>query len=215
MPQRAFRIPRERMVREQLEARGISDPFVLNAMRSVPRHVFVPQSLEHAAYEDRPLFIDYGQTISQPYIVGLMTESLEVKKDMTVLEIGTGSGYQAAILHEMGACVFTVERLKEHYFQARERFNLLGMKKIRTHLSDGTLGWPEMAPFDRILVAAGGPSVPEALLSQMADNGVMVLPVGSEKRTQELIRVRREGEKFYSKVLRKVSFVDLVGAEGW
>ncbi len=215
MPYSKYRIAREKMVREQIIAAGVKDSLVIDAMLRIPRHEFMPEALIHLAYEDKPVMIGAGQTISQPLVVAQMSEYLELKKGMTVLEVGTGSGYQAAILHAMGACVFTVERLKEHYFATKKRFERLGIYDIRYHLSDGTLGWPEYAPFDRILVAAGGPTVPEALMSQLADNGILIIPVGEEKREQELVRVRREGEKFFYKVLRKVSFVDLVGKQGW
>ncbi len=215
MPYAKNRVAREKMVREQIIAKGIQDQLVIDAMLKIPRHEFMPEALRHLAYEDKPVMIGAGQTISQPLVVAQMSEYLELKKGMTVLEVGTGSGYQAAILHAMGACVFTVERLKEHYFETKKRFERLGIFDIRTHLSDGTLGWTEYAPFDRIIVAAGGPTVPEALMSQLADNGILIIPVGEERREQELVRVRRQGEKFFYKVLRKVSFVDLVGKQGW
>ncbi len=214
MTQTELRIPRERMVRE-LMAKGISDQTVLRAMHAVPRHAFVPEFLHHLAYSDSALSIGSGQTISQPYIVALMSQSLEAEKGMTVLEVGTGSGYQAAVLHAMGLCVYTVERLKELYYPTRQLFETLGMRKIKTHLSDGTLGWSEVAPFDRILVAAGGPTIPESLLAQLAEGGIMVLPVGKERKTQQLVRVRKENGKYFSKSLGPVSFVDLVGEKGW
>ncbi len=215
MPYTKNRVAREKMVREQIIAHGIQDPAVIDAMLRIPRHEFMPEALRHLAYEAKPVMIGAGQTISQPLVVAQMSEALEIKKGMTVLEVGTGSGYQAAVLHAMGACVFTVERLKEHYFETKKRFERLGIFDIRTHLSDGTLGWAEYAPFDRIIVAAGGPTVPEALMEQLADNGILIIPVGEERREQELVRVRRQGEKFFYKVLRKVSFVDLVGKQGW
>ncbi len=209
-----FRIPKKRLI-DQLRARGIKDENVLNAMSQVPRHDFIPDYLSHLAYEDTALSIGFGQTISKPSVVAIMSEALEAKKGMTVLEIGTGSGYQTSVLYQMGLFIYTIERIKELYFPTKERFEKMGMKNIRTQLSDGTLGWKEGAPFDRILVAAGGPVIPESLLSQLADGGIMVLPVGDEKRTQDLIRVRREKDKFFSKKISKVSFVDLVGKEGW
>ncbi len=211
----AYRIPRERMLEEQVIGRNITDTKVIHAMRKVMRHEFIPKALVHTAYEDIPVHIGYGQTISQPYTVALMSQSLELEKGMTVLEIGMGSGYQAAVLHEMGAYVFTVERIKELYFETKERFQNLGYSTIRTSLSDGTLGWQEMAPFDRILVAAGGPNIPQSLIEQLADGGIMIVPVGTEKREQELIKVVRQGDTYTSKVLCKTSFVDLVGKEGW
>ncbi len=209
-----YRIPRKRLI-EQLQAKGIKDQNVLKAIYTVPRHDFVPEYLAHLAYEDSALSIGFGQTISMPSVVATMSEALEAKKGMTVLEIGTGSGYQSAILYEMGLFVYTIERLKELYFPTKEHFERLGMKKVRTKLSDGTLGWPEMAPFDRIIVAAGGPNIPQSLINQLTDDGIMIIPVGSEKKQQELVRVRKENGKIFTKRLNKVSFVDLVGKEGW
>ncbi len=210
-----YRIARRQMVEKQLMARGISDASVLQAMNKVQRHLFVDEALAHDAYSDRPMPIGYGQTISQPYTVALMTQCLEISKGMSVLEVGTGSGYQSAVLHALGAVVFTVERIPELYASTKQRFESLGMVNIRVSLSDGTMGWREMAPFDRILVAAGGPEIPQSLLEQLADGGIMILPVGEEKKAQNLVRVRREGEKFFTKVLGKTSFVDLIGKQGW
>lgn len=210
-----YRVSRERMVSQQLLPRGITDKAVLNAMATVPRHIFVPEALEPTAYDDRPLPIGAGQTISQPYIVALMTQLLALKPGMSVLEIGTGSGYQAAILHSMGVTVFTVERLREHYLAAQERLNRLGMRSLRMRLADGTLGWPEMAPFDRILVAAGGPDIPRPLVEQLADPGMMVVPVGKGRGTQQLVRVRRQHGRVGTQVCGEVTFVDLIGSHGW
>ncbi len=205
---------RERMVREQLEKRDISDPRVLAAMRSVPRHLFVQDALAASAYEDHPLPIGYGQTISQPYIVALMSQLLDTKLGMRVLEIGTGSGYQAAILHHMGCTVFTVERIKELYQAAQRLFTELNMHGIRRKLSDGTLGWPETGPFDRIIVTAGGPDIPQPLVDQLDDPGLMLIPVGL-RRAQELVRVIKQDGKVRSESMNSVRFVDLVGAHGW
>ncbi len=210
-----FRIPREKMLEEQVIGRGIKDKNVIEAMRKVLRHEFIPKAFQHSAYEDIPVHIGYGQTISQPYTVALMSEAINVEKGMSVLEVGLGSGYQAAVLHEMGASVYSVEIIKELYFETKERFNRLGYATIRTSLSDGTLGWQQMAPFDRILVAAGGPNIPQSLVSQLKDGGIMIVPVGTEKREQELVRVTKQGETCFSKVLGKTTFVDLVGKEGW
>lgn len=206
---------RERMVREQIEARGVTDKTVLNAMRKLPRHLFVEEALANKAYTDGPLPIGEGQTISQPYIVALMSELLEVEPGMKVLEIGTGSGYQAAVLAEMGAEVFTVERIKKLFFAARKRFMDMRMFSVKLKLDDGTMGWPEEAPYDRIIVTAGGPEVPEPLVEQLADPGRMVIPVGVSKRSQTLILIeKRDGE-----VIRtnkgSCAFVDLVGTHGW
>ena len=213
----SYRIPRQRMVTEQLMERGISDSAVLQAMNEVPRHMFVPEALVPTAYDDRPLPIGYGQTISQPLVVGMMCQLLETggRSDLSVLEIGTGSGYQAAVLYSMGLTVFTVERLEPLYRQARAVLDYLGMRRLRSRLSDGTMGWPEMGPFDRIIVAAGGPGVPEALTEQLADGGVMVIPVGKKRGAQTLVQVRRRGSVLSTKNCGSVAFVDLVGNYGW
>ncbi len=206
---------RERMVREQIEARGISDLAVLSAMRAVPRHLFVQEALQAQAYEDHPLPIGHGQTISQPYIVALMTQILRPAKDLTVLEIGTGSGYQAAILDELGMDVYSVERVRELFRAAQERLLQMRRFRVRLKLDDGTLGWPEEAPFDRIMVTAGGPEVPEPLLEQLNDPGVLVIPVGPTRRHQELVVVRKEGGRLTRENHGGVAFVDLVGVHGW
>jgi len=206
---------RERMVREQIEARGIESPDVLRAMRTVPRHLFVEEALQAQAYEDHPLPIGHGQTISQPYIVARMTELLQVKPGMTVLEIGTGSGYQAAVLSEIGAEVYTVERVKQLYQAATRRFRDLRYYGIRTKLDDGTLGWLEKAPFDRILVTAGGPEIPEPLVDQLSDPGIMLIPVGQNKRNQILVRVIKENGQIKKENTGAVKFVELVGRHGW
>ncbi|WP_428558791.1 MAG: protein-L-isoaspartate(D-aspartate) O-methyltransferase [Solidesulfovibrio sp. DCME] len=206
---------RERMVREQIESRGVADPDVLRAMRRVPRHLFVEEALVPQAYEDHPVPIGHGQTISQPYVVAWMTELLEVAPGMRVLEIGTGSGYQAAILAELGAWVFTVERMRPLFEAARERLGAMGYRKVRFKLDDGTLGWPEEAPFERMVVTAGGPRIPEPLLAQLADPGRLVIPVGPSRRSQALHVVRKENGRILARKLGEVAFVDLVGAHGW
>lgn len=210
-----FKRSRERMVREQIEARGVTNPDVLRAMRKVPRHLFVEEALIPQAYEDHPLPIGHGQTISQPYVVAWMTELLEVAPGGRVLEIGTGSGYQAAVLAELGADVFTVERVKPLYELARARMTALRYRRVRLKLDDGTLGWPDEAPFDRILVAAGGPRIPPPLVAQLAEAGRMVIPVGASRRSQTLCLVRRENGRVIVRELGGVMFVDLVGAHGW
>ena len=214
-PKTDLRRSRERMVREQIESRGVTHPLVLRAMRKVPRHLFVEEALMPQAYEDHPLPIGHGQTISQPYVVGWMTELLEIAPGHKVLEIGTGSGYQAAVLAELGADVFTVERVKALYELARARMDALRYRRVRLKLDDGTLGWPEEAPFDRILVAAGGPRIPTPLVAQLAENGRMVIPVGTSRRSQTLCLVRRENGRVIVRELGGVMFVDLVGAHGW
>jgi protein-L-isoaspartate(D-aspartate) O-methyltransferase len=206
---------REKMVSEQIEGRGVRDESVLVAMRAVPRHFFVEEALAQRAYADRPLPIGHGQTISQPYIVALMTELLQVKPGHKVLEIGTGSGYQAAVLAEMGAEVCTVERIRALYLAARELMVRLRYFNVRLKLDDGTMGWPEEAPFDRILVTAGGPRAPEPLLDQLADPGRMVVPVGTMSRSQELKLIVKEEGRVRVENKGAVAFVDLVGSHGW
>tara|TARA_Y100001978_G_scaffold202582_1_gene224223 strand:- start:51 stop:692 length:642 start_codon:yes stop_codon:yes gene_type:complete len=206
---------RERMVREQIEKRGISDPAVLQAMRTLPRHRFVEEALAYKAYSDSPLPIGEGQTISQPYIVALMSERLQVEPGMKTLEIGAGSGYQAAVLDHMGADVYTVERIKKLFFAARKRFMDMRMFSVKIKLDDGTMGWPDEAPFDRIIVTAGGPEVPEPLVAQLAENGRMLIPVGNSKQSQELILIEKVDGKIIRTNLGSVAFVDLVGKHGW
>ena len=167
------------------------------------------------AYDDRPQPIGHGQTISQPYIVARMSELLEVQPGMKVLEIGTGSGYQAAILAAMGAEVYTVERVRELYFAARERLMALRFFRVKCKLDDGTLGWPEEALFDRIIVTAGGPEVPLPLLEQLNDPGRLVIPVGAQRKMQQLILIKKQEGRFTRTRMEDVVFVDLVGQHGW
>jgi len=210
-----MRRSRDRMLREQIEARGVDNPRVLAAMRKVPRHEFVDEALHGQAYADHPAPIGFGQTISQPYIVALMSQMLEVEPDMKVLEIGTGSGYQAAVLGEMGARVFTVERIPELYQAARRRLTRMRFTNVRCKLDDGTLGWPAEGPYDRILVTAGGPDVPLPLLEQLADPGILLIPVGGSRREQQLVLVRQENGEMVRENKGGVVFVDLVGRHGW
>lgn len=205
---------RERMVRDQLARKGIRDPRVLDAFRTVPRHLFVNPADAGAAYEDRPLTLAGGQTISQPYMVALMTESLDLAPGHRALEVGTGSGYQAAILAELGANVLTVERLPELSEEARRRLERAGYTAIRYRVGDGTLGWPGEGPFDRIVVTAGAPDVPINLLTQLEEGGVLVVPIGDD-RTQDLVRFKRGGGRVSRTRLCRCSFVKLIGAEGW
>jgi protein-L-isoaspartate(D-aspartate) O-methyltransferase len=205
---------RERMVRSQIEARGIHDPQVLAAMRQVPRHLFVPVNVRDSACRDTPLPIGKGQTISQPYIVALMTELLELTDEESVLEIGTGSGYQAAILSLLAREVYTVERLPGLARNAEEVLCQLGYTNVHVRVGDGTLGWPEHAPYDALIVTAAPPQIPSPLLDQLADRGRLVAPIGP-RWTQNLVRVRREGEIFHKEYLTAVAFVPLVGEHGW
>ena len=211
-----FKTLRQQMVQYQLAARGLTDERVLNALAVVPREAFVPEDLAPYAYEDRPLPIEASQTISQPYIVGLMTAALELRSDDRILEIGTGSGYAAAVLAEICAEVYTVERHWQLAESARERLAALGYDNVHVKQGDGTLGWPEHAPYDGIIVAAGAPRVPEPLTEQLAIGGRLVIPVGPTLETQELLRVRRTGENsFEQDDLGAVRFVPLIGEAGW
>ncbi|MEE4144587.1 MAG: protein-L-isoaspartate(D-aspartate) O-methyltransferase, partial [Halieaceae bacterium] len=207
---------RQRMIDYQLLARGLHDQTVLDAINAVPREEFVPTELVEFAYSDTPLPIAASQTISQPYIVALMTAALELKPTDRVLEVGTGSGYAAAILAEIAAQVYTIERHKILADSARNKLEELGYDNIRVLHADGSLGWSEHAPFDAIVVAAGGPEVPEPLKQQLAVGGRLVIPVGTSLRTQTLFRVRRISEHAYQQEdLGGVRFVPLIGAAGW
>lgn len=203
------------MVREQIEGRGITDPAVLDAMRTVKRHLFVDEALQAQAYEDHPIPIGFKQTISQPYMVALMSQLLDVKPGMRVLEIGTGSGYQAAVLAHMGAEVFTVERIRELHVSARSKMTRLRYFGVSLKLDDGTLGWAEEAPFDRIIVTAGGPELPQPLLDQLSDPGKLIIPVGASRRQQSLIVARKENGEVTQENMGNVVFVDLIGSHGW
>jgi len=202
------------MVEEQLRRRGIRDERVLAAMTKVPRHLFVPSASQSEAYEDRPLPIGDGQTISQPYMVAIMTQSLNLTGGEKILEIGTGSGYQTAVLAELAREVFTVERLFDLFQKAEARLRTLGCENVSCRLGDGSKGWPEKAPFDGILVTAGAPEVPGALKSQLAEGGRLVIPVGS-RYTQNLLRIERGGSRFAEEDITGCVFVPLVGESGW
>jgi len=204
----------ERMVREQIETRSVRDQRVLEAMRSVPRHLFVPEAYRSEAYGDHPVPIGYGQTISQPFIVAYMTALLNVPPDGKVLEVGAGSGYQAAVLAHLAREVHAIERVPALAAAARRRLAALGLDNVTIHVGDGSLGLPEHAPFDGILVAAAAPDVPQALLAQLADGGRLVLPVGS-RGSQRLERWTRHGDDFRREVLDLVAFVPLIGEQGW
>ncbi len=204
------------MVDLQLAGRGITDPRVLKAFRSVPREAFIPAELAEFAYRDAPLPIGEDQTISQPYIVALTTEALRLTGDERVLEVGTGSGYAAAVLSRVAKAVFTVERRESLAREAEERLGRLGYRNVEVLHGDGTLGWPEHAPYDAIAVAAGGPRVPKALLDQLAPGGRLVIPVGTDETSQVLTRVTREGANdFREEPLTEVRFVPLIGEQGW
>ena len=205
---------RRRMVETQLKNRDITDPRVLNAMLRVPRHLFVEKGLQNQAYSDKPLQIGEYQTISQPYMVALMTQCLELKGDESILEIGTGSGYQAAVLADLVGKVYTVERLESLYLNARANFSRLGFNNIWTMLGDGTLGWPENAPYDGILVTAGAPRVPPALLDQLAIGGRLVIPVGGQG-TQVLKIITKTEKGTEERTSTPCRFVKLIGKKGW
>ncbi len=202
------------MVRDQIERRGITDTRLLEVLRSVPRHAFVSAAQKHWAYSDGALRIAQGQTISQPFIVALMTESLELQGDETVLEVGTGSGYQAAIVAQLCAQVHSIERHAALSVSAGAVFESLGIENIQLHIGDGSLGLPELAPFDAIIVTAAAPQAPRALLDQLADGGRLVTPVGSRYR-QVLEIWRRNGDELQRRQIAAVAFVPLIGIEGW
>ncbi len=210
-----FRAKREWMVETQIRARGVRDPRVLEALRVIPRHLFVPPEFQDEAYEDYPLPIGYGQTISQPYMVAAMTEALALEPHHRVLEIGTGSGYQTAVLAYIAREVYTVEYVPELSERARRILQDLGFTNIHFRVGDGSLGWPEAAPFDRILVTAAAPEVPPPLWEQLAPEGIMVIPIG-DLWGQELYRIRktRDGER-EEEALFPCAFVPLRGAYGF
>lgn len=205
---------RRRMVEDQLVRQGIRDERVLEAFRIVPRHLFIPEDGIDHAYEDHPVPIGRGQTISQPYMVACMTEALSLQGGERVLEIGSGSGYQTAVLKALKADVYTVERLPELSGRARENVERAGFPGVHYRVGDGSRGWPEEAPFDRVIVTAGAPSMPLSLVEQLREGGSMVIPVGGEDE-QELLLVRRGDGKVTRERLCGCIFVKLVGEEGW
>jgi protein-L-isoaspartate(D-aspartate) O-methyltransferase len=207
---------RERMVQHQLRDRGIKDAAVLEAMTKVPREAFVPEKMKPYAYQDRALPIEANQTISQPYIVALMAAAAEISSGDRVLEIGTGSGYGAAVLSRIADQVYTVERIGQLAKAARDRFDQLGYNNIHVRRGNGTLGWADESPFDAIIVTAGGPEIPTSLKDQLAKNGRLIIPIGESPYAQELVRLRRMGRgEFHRESLGPVRFVPLVGDEGW
>ena len=208
---------RRAMVDVQLAGRDIRDPAVLDAMRTVPREAFVPPAFADRAYDDGPLPIGHGQTISQPYIVAFMIAAAAPRASDRALEIGTGSGYSAAVLASMVKEVYTIERIAALAETARSRLSELGYRNVRVRCGDGTLGWPEEAPYDVVIVTAGGPRVPPALLAQLAPGGRLVMPVGGDPHFQWLVRFcrRRTDGKLLEERLEAVAFVPLIGVEGW
>jgi len=206
---------RQSWVARHIEARGVRDPRVLRAMAEVRREQFVPAEERKAAYADHPLSIGHGQTISQPFIVAYMIAALGLHGDEAVLEIGTGSGYAAAVLSRVARVVYTVETIAPLAASAAERLAKAGFDNVHVRHGDGTLGWPEHAPYDAILVSAGAPRVPPALLDQLADGGRLVIPVGAEPGLQVLVRIVRHGHRIEEEELTDVRFVPLVGRQGW
>ncbi len=214
MAERGFDIQRTQMVERQIRSRGISDQRLLAAMEKVPRHRFVPESEQSMAYDDMPAPIGAGQTISQPYMVALMTEMLRLEGPERVLEIGTGSGYQAAVLAELAAEVYSVERFESLASRASALLDELGYDNVSVIVGDGTLGYPEAAPYDRIIVTAAAPKIAQPWLDQLADGGRLVLPLG-ERWTQVLTVVEKRGDSFERESHGGCVFVPLVGEHGW
>ena len=209
-----YRLARERMVKNQLIPRGIKDPRVLDAMGRVPRDRFVEEALVNEAYNDHPLPIGHNQTISQPYIVALMTEALKLTGTEMTLEIGTGSGYQTATLAELSKRVCTIERVRPLMVKARTVLAELGYNNILFKAFDGTLGWKEYEPYDAIIITAGAPKIPQPLLDQLADGGRLIVPVGN-RSSQELIKATRKKGNIIQENMGGCRFVDLVGVHGW
>ena len=214
MTEEQYNALRQSMIEEQLRRRGIHDQRVLEAMQTVPRHLFVPEKCRIEAYEDMPLPIGYQQTISQPYIVALMLEALELTGTERVLEVGTGSGYQAALLGWLTQHVYTVEIIPELAQSAREILSQLGYENVEVVAGNGSIGWKASAPYDAIIVAAASPVVPQPLVEQLQEGGRLVLPVG-DFFVQVLLRVRKQRGKVVTEDLGGCAFVPLVGAEGW
>jgi protein-L-isoaspartate(D-aspartate) O-methyltransferase len=209
-----YRIAREKMVKNQLVPRGITDQGVLKAMKKVPRHLFLEEALVGEAYNDHPLPIGHQQTISQPYIVALMTQALELTGREKTLEIGTGCGYQTAILAELSEKVYTIERIRPLMEEARALLAELNYLNVIFSAFDGTIGWKEYEPYDAIMVTAGAAKIPQPLLEQLADGGRMIIPIG-DKTSQELIRITRDKDQYDRKSLGGCRFVDLIGVYGW
>ena len=209
-----YAVARRKMVSEQLQGRGIKDQRILRAMEIVPRHAFVPEALVTQAYQDHPLNIGYRQTISQPYIVGVMTEALRLSEGEKVLEIGTGCGYQTAVLCELRAKVFSIERIPELSNRARKTLYSIGYDNFHLRIGDGSQGWPEEAPFDAILITAASPQWPQPLMDQLGEGGRMVIPVGSADFQELYLGIKQKG-KIIKKKLTDCRFVKLLGEHGW
>ena len=207
-------VARRRMVEQQLRPRGIHDRHVLRIMEAMPRHLFVDDTLIARAYSDHALPIGEDQTISQPYMVALMTQALDLTGEEKVLEIGTGSGYQTAILAELADRVFTIDRIPSIAAEAQERLAAMGYSNIVVRCADGTLGWREMAPFDRVLVTAGAPRIPSFLEEQLVTGGIAVVPVGV-RENQSLVKLTRTSDGLKQRILCGCTFVPLIGREGW
>jgi protein-L-isoaspartate(D-aspartate) O-methyltransferase len=207
-------LARQNMVEDQLVSRGIRDQRILNAFLDVPRHKFVEEYLKYKAYDDYPLSIGYGQTISQPYMVALMTETLSPKPEDTILEIGTGSGYQAAILSRLCSTVYSIERISTLASRARKLLDELGYYNIHIRIGDGTMGLPQDAPYDGIIVTAGAPHVPEALVEQLKEDGRLVIPVGDQS-IQDLKRLTKTKDGVKEESMGGCRFVKLIGKNGW
>lgn len=210
-----FAKSRQRMVSDQLRARGIRDPRVLAAMLAVPREAFVPEALKAETYADSPQPIGAGQTISQPFTVAYMAEAAELRGDEKILEVGTGSGYGAAVLAQLGAEVYTIERLPALAARAAETLERLGYSNVYVHIGDGTRGLAEHAPFDAIVVTAGAAALPPAYNEQLATGGRLVIPIGKSERSQQLYRFRRNGNELTMDDLGAFAFVPLIGDAGW
>ena len=211
-----YRIARRKMVEQQLAGRGINDARLLEVMAKIPRHFFVDEAQAAQAYLDTPLPIGYGQTISQPYIVALMIEALRLHPTDRVLEVGSGSGYQTAILAALAREVMAVERIESIYHKGLENLSRLNLPNIQLKLADGTLGWPEKAPYEAVIVAAGGPRLPQPLVDQLAPGGRMIAPVGASEKAQKLTLVTKEADGSVTRTaLGDCRFVALVGRHGW
>lgn len=208
-----FRAARERLI-ETIRGHGIDDLAVLEAFARVPRELFLPETVRHRAYEDAPIPIGYGQTASQPSLQALYMQTLEVGPDDRVLEVGTGSGYQTAVLALLAHQVFSVERVAELSQRARRALDEMRLSNVALMVGDGTVGWSRYAPYDKILVAAGSPDVPRALVEQLADDGRMLIPVG-DRQEQQLVLVRHEGEQVHTETVTQCSFVPLIGRFAW